>query len=230
MAFALNHVVPWGRDFEEYRSMFSLSEEDLNKTILGCGDGPSNFNARLTQRSGRSISVDPLYQYSENEIRNRIDQTFPEILEQTRNNAHQYNWTHITSVENLGGVRRKSMERFLADYPSGRKEGRYLEGSLPALPFDDNAFQLALCSHLLFLYSDHFSLEFHVESMKELCRVSSETRIFPIMDLTSSRSVHLEEAILQLEAVGLNATVETVPYEFQKGGNQMLRIQPLPNP
>ena len=131
----------------------------------------------------------------------------------------------MTSVENLGRVRMKAMEAFLRDFQPGRKEGRYLEATLPALPFEDKTFDLALCSHLLFLYSEHFSLAFHVEAMKELCRVSWETRIFPLLDLTSQRSVYLEEAILQLEAGGLRPTVETVPYEFQKGGNQMLRIK-----
>ena len=227
MKFTLDQVAPWGRGFEEYRSMFSLSESDLNQTILGCGDGPSSFNAWLTQRGGRVISVDPLYQYTVTQIRDRIDHTFPKILEQTRNNAQQFNWTRLTSVENLGRVRMKSMEAFLADYPSGRREGRYLEASLPALPFKDKAFDLALCSHLLFLYSDHFSLEFHVKAIKELSRVSWETRIFPLLDLNSQRSVYLEETLHQLEVGGLKPTVETVPYEFQKGGNQMLRIQPF---
>jgi hypothetical protein len=45
----LSKVVPWGRTFKEYKKMFSLSESDLKKTILGCGDGPACFNAELTK-------------------------------------------------------------------------------------------------------------------------------------------------------------------------------------
>ncbi len=45
------------------------------------------------------------------------------------------------------------MNDFLADYRAGRQEGRYVDAALPALPFDDLAFDLALCSHLLFLYT-----------------------------------------------------------------------------
>ena len=86
---------------------------------------------------------------------------------------------------------------------------------------------LALCSHVLFLYSDHFSLKFHVDSIRELCRVSSETRIFPPLDLSSEQSVHLEETMLQLRAEGFDVSIDTVPYEFQKGGNQMLRVKNL---
>ena len=29
MAFKLNGAVPWGRNFEEYRLMFSLTDDDL---------------------------------------------------------------------------------------------------------------------------------------------------------------------------------------------------------
>ena len=71
----------------------------------------------------------------------------------------------ISSVEELGRLRMTSMECFLDDYNVGRKCGRYLAVELPSLPFQDQAFQLALCSHFLFLYSDQFSLEFHVNSM-----------------------------------------------------------------
>ena len=205
--------------------MFSLSENDLDKKILGCGDGPSSFNATLTHRGGRVISIDPIYRYSEIEIRNRIDEIYPEVLEQTRNNSHQFNWTHVNSIENLGRVRMKAMEVFLSDFPNGQREGRYLDSSLPSLPFEDKEFQLALCSHLLFLYSDHFSLKFHVDSIKELCRVSTEVRIFPILDLNSKKSAHLDETILRLEEEEFDVSIETVSYEFQKGGNQMAKVR-----
>lgn len=48
MGFALDKVVPWGRSYEEYISMFDLSEADLQLRILGCGDGPAGFNSVLS--------------------------------------------------------------------------------------------------------------------------------------------------------------------------------------
>lgn len=45
----LNEVVPWGRNLEEYKLMFNLSEADLNAKILGCADGPASFNAEMTR-------------------------------------------------------------------------------------------------------------------------------------------------------------------------------------
>ena len=59
--FSLEKVVPWGRSFAEYIRMFSLTEEDLEKRILGCGDGPASFNAELTKKGGQGrIGRSPL--------------------------------------------------------------------------------------------------------------------------------------------------------------------------
>ena len=60
MSFTLESVVPWGRSFDEYIAMFSLSDSELQGRILGCGDGPAAFNALLSRRGGRVLSVDPL--------------------------------------------------------------------------------------------------------------------------------------------------------------------------
>ena len=232
MSFTLSQVVPWGRSFDEYVAMFALTEADLGKAILGCGDGPASFNAVLTRRGGRIVSVDPLYRFSQGEIRDRIRQTCAEILEQTRKNVHEFIWTTIKSVEELGRLRMAAMEEFLSDYPAGVMEKRYVDGELPRLPFPDGAFDLALCSHLLFLYSEQLSEDFHVESIKELCRVAREVRIFPLLELGSRKSRHVEAVYARLTAEGYCVSIRTVPYEFQRGGNQMMavkRMDDVPN-
>jgi hypothetical protein len=225
MAFTLDKVVPWGRSFEEYVAMFALSREDLGKRILGCGDGPASFNSMLTKQGGYVISADPLYRFSAADIGRRIDETYEEVIKQTRNNKDEFVWQHIPSVEELGRVRMEAMKVFLSDYPAGRKEGRYIEAGLPDLPFKDNAFDIALCSHFLFLYSGQLSEDFHIQSIKELCRVSSEARIFPLLELGAKKSRHLERIKERLVKDGLAVTIEKVPYEFQKGGNEMMRIK-----
>lgn len=224
MAFKLNEVVPWGRSFEEYRRMFTLSENDLGSRILGCADGPASFNAELTGRGGAVVSVDPLYRFFGTEIQERIDQVFETVLDKTRKNAHEFLWTSTPSVERLGETRREAMNAFLEDYSRGLEEGRYLDASLPELPFEDQAFGLALCSHYLFLYSPHLSLNFHLRSIRELCRVAREVRIFPVLELGSVLSRHLAPVKEKLEQEGYRVSIETVPYEFQQGGNRMMRI------
>ena len=224
MSFTLNQVVPWGRSADEYAAMFDLSKEDLEKRILDCGGGPASFNCSLTKRGGHVISADPIYHFNAYEISKRISETYEEIMVQTRNNKNEFIWKHICSIEELGRVRMAAMKDFLSDYASGRKEGRYVDADLPALPFGDGVFDIALSSHFLFLYSEQFSEDFHFRSILELCRISSEVRIFPLLELGARKSRHLDPVMRRLEKDGIKVSVEKVPYEFQKGGNEMLRI------
>lgn len=225
MSFELNDIVPWGRSFDEYVAMFALSDGDLRKRILGCGDGPASFNAVLSARGGAVVSVDPIYRLTKDEIRRRVDETSPQVIEQTRRNQDEFVWSTIGSVEELARLRMAAMEEFLGDYTLGSSQGRYLAADLPKLPFRESEFDLALCSHLLFLYSEQLSLDFHIESIKELCRVATEARVFPILELGAEKSRHLEDVATRLGAEGYAVNAIHVPYEFQRGGNQMLRIQ-----
>ena len=119
--FTLAQVVPWGRSFEEYRRMFSLTDEDLNLRIVGCGDGPASFNAEATRRGAAVVSCDPIYRYDADQIRARITSTYDQILEQTRKNVEEFVWTSIRSVDELGKVRMAAMNDFLDDYPPGHQ-------------------------------------------------------------------------------------------------------------
>ncbi len=111
---------------------------------------------------------------------------------------------------------------------AGRREGRYLAASLPSLPFRSGEFDLALCSHLLFFYSDPLSLEFHRAALRELCRVASEVRVFPLVDVNAETSAYLDPMLAELTRAGIGVEVRSVPYEFQRGANQMLRIRCAP--
>jgi len=202
--------------------MFDLTPADLARSILGCADGPASFNGELTRLGGTVVSADPLYRYSRQQIATRIQQTSTEILAQTRQTLDNYHWDAIADVDELGRVRMQAMEVFLDDYEQGLREGRYLDSSLPRLPFEDQQFDLALCSHYLFLYSDQIPLESHVEGLLELCRVAAEVRVFPLVALDGRLSVHLGEAIRRLIRSGIDVEITGVPYRFQKGAYQML--------
>ncbi len=225
MGFTLEQVVPWGRSYEEYVSMFSLSDADLKKHILGCGDGPAGFNAELTRRGGHIISVDPIYRFSADAIHDRIRETCGTVLNQTRQNQDEFVWTHIKDVDELGRTRMEAMDQFLVDYPNGKD--RYIAGELPSLEFPNTKFDLAVCSHFLFLYSEHFPADFHVRSIIELCRVAREVRIFPLLELGARPSRHLAAVMEQLCNKSCDCAVEKVAYEFQKGGDEMLRVTAL---
>ena len=118
-----------------------------------------------------------------------------------------------------------AMRRFLADYEAGKSEGRYVDASLPDLPFEDGSFDLALSSHFLFLYSKEFSLDFHVQALEEMLRVAPEARAFPLLQVGGAPSPHVQGTIEVFSQRGIDAGVVEVPYEFQKGGRRMLRLR-----
>ena len=225
MGFTLDKVVPWGRSYTEYVNMFDLSEADLQGRILGCGDGPAGFNTVLTQRGGDIVSIDPLYAFDAAQVKNRVAETYDAVMAQMRKNESDYIWRAISSVEELGCIRMSAMDTFLSDFESGKSEGRYIVGALPSLPFKSDAFDIALSSHFLFLYSTHLSAEFHLQALQEMLRVAHEVRVFPLLTLEGNRSPHLDLMAEQLVTHGFSAEFRHVPYEFQRGGNEMLHIK-----
>jgi SAM-dependent methyltransferase len=225
MGFTLDKVVPWGRSYDEYLAMFALTEADLRRSILGCGDGPAGFNAELTRRGGRIVSVDPVYIFDALQINNRISETREAVMTQLRKNQSDYIWNAIASIEELEHARMSAMAIFLADYENGKREGRYIEGELPTLPFENGTFDLSLSSHFLFLYSTHLSAEFHLQALREMLRIAREVRIFPLLTLDGSPSPHLSFVIESLSSQGYKIEIKPVLYEFQRGGNEMLVVQ-----
>lgn len=227
MGFTLEKVVPWGRSYDEYVSMFSLTESDLEFRVLGCGDGPAAFNSELTKRGGNVVSIDPIYVFGAAQIKSRVSETYETVMTQLRKNKSDYVWGVIPSIEQLGSVRMSAMEIFFADFEAGKQEGRYIAGELPSLPFESAQFDIALSSHFLFLYSDHLSAEFHIQALKEMLRVAHEVRAFPLLSLDGVLSPHLTYVKDHFSNDGFNVDIRRVPYEFQRGGNEMLVIKPV---
>ena len=221
----LENIVPWGRSKKEYMEMFNLTQEDvLNKKILGCGDGPSSFNTEVDYDGGGIVSIDPLYAYSKKEIMQRIDEVASVVMEEVKANADKFVWKNIPDVESLEHIRIESMMEFLMDYEDGQEEGRYVEAELPNLPFEDHSFDLALSSHLLFLYSEHLDAPFHIDAIEEMLRVAKEVRIFPLVTLQSKPSPHVDKVMAYLKEKGYAVEIVKTAYEFQKGGDEMMRI------
>jgi hypothetical protein len=225
MPMELKSIIPMGRSLIDYRDMFALSDADLRMEILGCGDGPASFNAQGCRRGARIVSIDPLYAFSKAEIALRIEESFEDNFRQVRENMGNFSWTRYASVDDQKRQRRSAMDAFLADYETGKKEGRYREGGLPSLPFASGSFSLALSSHFLFLYSPHLDAEFHLRGILELLRVAMEVRVFPLVDLNALPSPHLPYVKRELTVAGFLCDEVEVAYEVQKGATRMLRVR-----
>ncbi|PTQ98271.1 hypothetical protein C8P68_103432 [Mucilaginibacter yixingensis] len=224
MAYTLNSVVPWGRTLDEYENMFALTQADLQKKIISFGDGPASFNAEMTAIGNTVLSIDPIYQFTAGQLRQRIDETCIEVINQTTANQENFVWDTIKSVEELKEKRMGAMERFLADFEEGKHQKRYLTHSLPApTSFLDDEFDLGLSSHFLLLYSN-LGLDFHQQSINEMMRICKEVRIFPLVNLNAEKNEFIDSFLIALQSDYFTEIVK-VAYEFQRGGNQMLVIK-----
>jgi hypothetical protein len=224
MAFELNSVVPWGRTFGEYEKMFMLTMDDLDKNIISFGDGPASFNEEMTEMGKAVTSIDPVYQFTTDQLKKRIDETCLEVINQTRLNESNFVWDAIKDVDDLQKIRMKAMKHFLLDYEKGLADKRYLAHALPDRTcFAGDEFGLGLSSHFLLLYSK-LGFDFHIAAIREMMRVCSEVRIFPILTLDAKVPEFLPE-LLELLNQDYQTEIKKVPYEFQKGGNEMLVIK-----
>jgi hypothetical protein len=205
--------------------MFSLSDDDLEKKIIGCGDGPASFNAEMNERGNRVVSFDPVYCFSSEEIAARFEESVDPVINQVKATPESWTWKYHRDPEHLLLNRRKALSLFLKDFEKGKKEGRYELKEFPLVKYADQEFDLALCSHFLFLYSEHFPYEFHLSSILEMCRIAEEVRIFPILTLKQHKSPYLESILEHLKSTGMSAEVREVDYELQRNGNQALFIK-----
>jgi hypothetical protein len=217
MPVQLDSIVPWGRSFDEYVRMFALTEDDLRRSILDCAAGPSSFNAEMHAHGRRAISIDPIYQFTPEQIRSRVQAVRDTMIDQVRGQPEQFVWNYIRSPDHLAQIRLGAMEQFLADFSLDQRD-RYLPIALPQIP--DGQFNLALCSHFLFLYSDRLDATFHVDAIRSILRAADELRIFPIMDLSGNTSAHLREV-----QRAFPTQLVRVDYEFLRGANQMAVIR-----
>jgi hypothetical protein len=196
--------------------MFALTPDDLSCSILDCAAGPASFNAELSAGGRKIISCDPLYSLTVGEVRARIDASYDTMVANVRAASDEFVWREFASPENLGEARMAAMRIFLADFPQGMQEGRYMDQSLPHLGFREDEFDIALCSHFLFTYPDRFSVDFRVAAIAEMCRVAGEARVFTLLKSYGGPSPHLGSAVDILRSRGYQAEVRRVPARWRQ--------------
>ncbi|MBD2155211.1 SAM-dependent methyltransferase [Leptolyngbya sp. FACHB-16] len=211
-----------------FKHPLNLTPIDLQKTILSVADGPASFNAEGTSLGCKIQSIDPLYIFTAEQIRKRFYEVVDHIIGQVEQTPEDWVWSYHASPDALRQRRESTTELFCKDYEQGKQQGRYAVGELPQLNYQDSQFELGLCSHFLFLYSDHFDETFHRDAVCEMLRVCQDVRIFPLLTLMGEPSPYLKLVIEQLETQGYSCEVQKVAYELQRGGNEMLKITKHP--
>jgi hypothetical protein len=182
----LKSVQFYGRPAKDVCEMFNL---DVNLKslqgfkILDCPGGPSSFTAALSAAGADVIACDPLYALSNEQLYRKFLDSQNLIRSDYINSG-----LSVDYLDNIHETQRSAFLLFSADRDAHPQ--RYLEASLPYLPFHSKSFDLVVSGNLLFSYApthdgglmeeNGFDLDWHRQALDELCRVSrSEVRIYP---------------------------------------------------
>lgn len=220
----LDRIVFIGRTYEEYSDMFSLSNEELQgKKILDCPAGACSFTAVGNQLGLDVTACDIAYVHSSEDLKNKGQMDIEHAMEHMERAKANYKWDYFNDIDGLKEHRLSALRDCSEDMKKSSE--RYIPVTLPALPFKNNAFDILLSAHFLFMYADRLDFQFHIDTLKELLRVTKEEiRIFPLVDLEGKRYVYLDEIISYLTANGCRTEEVKVAYEFQTNANAMLKI------
>jgi ubiquinone/menaquinone biosynthesis C-methylase UbiE len=204
-------MVITSRSAAEYQAMFDLP--DLTGTsVLDCCAGASSFAA---ETPARVVAVDPAY--GQAGLAADVAAGLRSVENIIAGNEEHFDWTWYGTREHRQELRTAAARLFLDDIQANPR--RYVAGALPHLPFRDASFDLVLCSHLLFTWSDVFDVQWHRKALAEMLRVARrEVRVFPLVVQATGEPVEFLEDLRNQ----FGAATRTVPYSFQVGANQML--------
>jgi len=217
----------FGRTLAEYTQFFALNLPALRgRDVLDVAAGPSSFVAEACARGIDAVALDPLYGSTPETLATHVQLDYARMLTQMRAKPGLFRLKSFPSLDAAETDRRLAVQRFLTDYETHFVHGRYVGGTLPRLPFFDNAFDLVLSAHLLFIYGTRFDFEWHVAAGRELARVSAgEVRIHPLCGADGRPYPKLAALRRELRASGIESDVVRVDCEFFIGSGSMLVLR-----
>jgi SAM-dependent methyltransferase len=196
--------------------MFGLTDGDVaGLSILDCCAGASSYTA---ESRGRVVAVDPAY--AEQDLAGQVWAGLREGDRIIGDNEEHFDWSWYGNRERRTQLRTMAARLFLDDFR--QRPHRYVAGALPNLPFADSSFDLVLCSHLLFTWSDVLPVEWHRRAFAELVRVARrEIRVFPLVLQGVGTPVSF---LHDLRAELGRSELRTVAYRFQRNADRMLVV------
>jgi ubiquinone/menaquinone biosynthesis C-methylase UbiE len=221
----INRIVFIGRTFEEYIKMFDLSPENLeNMKVLDCAGGACSFTAHANKLGIDSTSCDIAYYHEVVDLEQKGLEDIEHTIEHMEKASGNYVWEYFSSIDALKEERSRALKECVQDMRENPQH--YQAVTLPVLPFENKQFDMTVCAHLLFMYSDRLDYQFHLNSLKELIRVTKgEIRIFPLTDLYGKKYDQLSQLMNDLKEHVRSIEEVKVSYEFQKNANHMLVIK-----
>lgn len=220
-ARGLGEIIVSSRPLDEYRAMFGLSDAELTAgPVLDCPGGAGPFAAEVRALGGEAVSADPAYALAPADLLARVRAGMDRAFRYLDANRENYRWSFFRDPADLRARREAALERFAADY--GGADARYVAAALPDLPFPAGRFRRALSGYLLFAYPDDLDHAAHLAALRALLRVAGEVRVYPLIDTAYERYPRLEELRRELGAEAVETEVRRVPYELQRGADEML--------
>ena len=219
-------IISWGRTFDEYAAFFTLKDVAQYRSILDVGAGPAPFTAEVSAKGVPCTAVDSMYCVRNvPEIRRKFEITRNDVMASFRKNPERFSWSYYSSPRRLEKIRRRALDAFLADSNVKHVSSRYVAAGLLNLPFADGTFDLALGSHILFLYSHVVDLDFHISGLLEMLRVAREVRIYPLVALGGGRSEYFDPTLESLREKNFRLELVGMDFEHLPGATEMPRIR-----
>jgi hypothetical protein len=220
----LPKVIVIGRTFDEYVRMLDLTMEDVTRLkILDVPAGACSFAAEANAMGGSVTAADIAYYHSSDDLLKKGKDDIGLAITGISKVMEHYKWDYFRDLEALERHRLQVLEKF-ADHRKASLES-YVPCVLPELPFADGEFDMTVSAHFLFTYADRLDHDFHLNTIRELLRVTKkEVRIFPLVDQTGHKYGKMESLKEFIQGLGWSTEERDVPYEFQRNANSMLRI------
>jgi hypothetical protein len=223
--FELNNVIAIGRTFDEYCSMFDLTFTGLKGAqILDAGGGVSSFTAEANELGLQVKSADRIYGLSPEKLYDKGMADLKEVRSKIGDISGHYNWDFYRDENGLRSYREKAITKFIPDFKTYGNR-RYINTSFPDTVFTDKEFDITLVSHFIFLYDEHLDYNFHMDTLKELIRITKEEiRIFPLWNLRWKKSDFVDSIMKEADLSKVKIELKKSNLEFVKGANEYMKI------
>lgn len=167
------------------------------------------------------ISVDPIYDQPAEDIVGRVTANLAHAPDWLTAHRDTIDWGYLGSPDAHIRASEVAADLFAVDYTAHPEH--YVAAALPALPFPDRHFRLALSANLLFVYTQDLSFDDHLAALLELTRVThEEVRVHPLLDLTGTVYSHLDQLRAALTHHDVVTELRSVSKTWLLGGEHML--------
>jgi hypothetical protein len=185
--FHIPYVAFFGRTYTECLDMFAMQPADLREgPTLDCPSGPDSFVAEACAAGFEVVGCDPMYAHEPAQMRLLGRQNVDACIASIEAQPNSLTFRDYAAFKQ---AKYEAIERFTADYERNRH--RYVNASLPTLPFAGRAFHRVVAANFLFTYAHRefgglydgreFDLAFHLKSVAEIARVARhEIRLAPM--------------------------------------------------